>query len=127
MWPDAGTELSRTEWLTQRLSELGAEQSVRVIEALAAALANQLQDSSDDRSASAAFLAEPATSFRHDTAPDHPEWVDMCRRIARRALHGSLIDPTSGATAFHRIDEEAIWARDHLPVSVVGPFLFYRA
>lgn len=127
MWPDAGTELGRTEWLTQRLLELGVEQSVRVIEALAAALANQLQEPSGERSIGAAFLAEPAAAFRHDTAPDHPEWFDMCHRIARRAVHGSLADPTCGATAFHRIDEEPTWARDHLPVSVVGPFLFYRA
>jgi hypothetical protein len=50
----------------------------------------------------------------------------ICRRIARRALRGSLIDPTRGATAMHRIDDVPAWSRDHLPIGMFGPFLFYR-
>ena len=52
--------------------------------------------------------------------------LGLCRRIARRALRGSLTDPTRGANAFHRIEASPDWARELLPVAVYGPFLFYR-
>jgi hypothetical protein len=127
MQPDIATGSNRIDWLTRRLMVLGAEQSVRVIEALAAALANQLETSSEDGAIEAPCLAEAAAAFEHDAGPDQRQRAEVCRRVARRALHRSLADPTCGANAFHHIDEEADWARGHLPVSIVGPYLFYRA
>lgn len=126
MRPDAATESNRTEWLAKHLLELTNGQSVRVLEALASALANRLQEADPQGRAGGPVLAEAAAPFQHD-APADDGRLAVCRRIARRALHGSLSDPTCGATTFHRIDEEPPWARDHLPVSVVGPFIFYRA
>jgi hypothetical protein len=52
--------------------------------------------------------------------------LGLCRRVARRALRGSLSDPTRGANAFHRIEASPDWARELLPVAVYGPYLFYR-
>ena len=52
--------------------------------------------------------------------------LGLCRRVARRALRGSLTDPTRGANAFHRIEASPDWARELLPVAVYGPYLFYR-
>ena len=51
---------------------------------------------------------------------------DELLEAARRALRGSLNDPTDGATAFHRVDDNPDWTRAHLPVAIAGPFLFYR-
>jgi hypothetical protein len=48
------------------------------------------------------------------------------RRVARRALRGSLADPTKGANAFHRIEASPPWARPLLPIAMYGPYLFYR-
>jgi hypothetical protein len=116
------------EALAQRLLRLGSDQNVRVIEALASALINRaaqenhVADDDDRESALAARgLQEAAAPFEHD-----PQRLQLCRRIARRALRGSLADPTRGATAFHRIDTTPDWSRRLLPVAVFGSFLFYR-
>jgi N-acetylmuramoyl-L-alanine amidase len=103
------------------LQDLAGEGSVRVVEALAAALANRrhlglpLADGQPG-------LAEAGARF----VPHADERLQLCRRIARRALRGSLADATGGATRFHRVDDSPDWARRLMPVAVVGPFLFYR-
>ena len=50
-------------------------------------------------------------------SPEHP----LAARVRR-----SLLDPTGGASAFHRIDESPSWSRNSLPVATFGSFLFYR-
>jgi N-acetylmuramoyl-L-alanine amidase len=118
------------EELSARLLALAGDQSVRVIEALAAVYANQI------RSRSVTWgLGEDAQPYR--ALPPTDLWIGdpapacddsrhgVCRRIARRAVRGSLVDPTGGAVAFHRIDANPSWARDQLPIACVGPFLFY--
>jgi hypothetical protein len=116
------------EALARRLLRLGSDQNVRVIEALAAALINrdaQETDVADDDDREKGLvpsgLQEAAAPFEHD-----PQRLQLCRRIARRALRGSLADPTRGATAFHRIETTPDWSRSLLPVAVFGSFLFYR-
>lgn len=110
------------------LFHMAGEESIRVIEALAAALANR-------GSGGGLSGEEPGTVPRQGTglaeaavgwAPaDGPKW-QACQRIARRAVRGSLADLTCGATAFHHIEASPEWCREHLPVAVHGPFLFYR-
>jgi hypothetical protein len=56
---------------------------------------------------------------------DFTRKLELCRRIARRAIYGSLLDPAPAATAFHRIGESPAWSRDLLPVAIIGSFLFY--
>jgi hypothetical protein len=56
---------------------------------------------------------------------DFSRKLELCRRIARRALHGGLLDPAPGATAFHRIGEDPTWSRHRVPVAIIGSFLFY--
>lgn len=115
------------EELSARLLALGGQESVRVIEAIAAVHANQRLIGSK----SATGLSEAALPYR--AGPCQGEGASrcdaaqpgICRRIARRALRGSLIDPTGGAIAFHRIDDNPGWARDRLPIAYVGRFLFY--
>jgi hypothetical protein len=127
MPPEQDADLAREEALTLALLDLAGADSVRVIEALAAALVNDLRD-------------QPADAIEHWSAPPAPTGLcedgrvirdfdcrlGLCRRIARRALRGSLTDPTRGANAFHRIEASPDWARELLPVAVYGPYLFYR-
>jgi hypothetical protein len=112
--------------LTDTLFKLAGDQDVRVIEALAAVLARR----SDERlRGSPDGLSEAAVQYAHSDATSNRDIATrrtICQRIARRALHGSLVDPTQGATAVHRVDVSPAWSRDLLPTGMFGPFLFYR-
>jgi hypothetical protein len=116
---------SSVEALALTLLELGSDQSVRVLEALAATLVHRRRRPSGDR---VLGLCEPPSSgFRHAAAACRSrEKLELCRRIARRALRGSLADLTLGAGAFHRFEDNPDWARDLLPVASFGSFLFYQ-
>jgi N-acetylmuramoyl-L-alanine amidase len=116
---------SLVERLALTLLTLGGDQSVRVLEALAAALVNCAREPRRDRDSG--LREATAAGFRH-AAPAKPlrDKLQLCRRIARRALRGSLADPTLGATAFHRLEENPGWARHLLPVASFGSFLFYQ-
>jgi hypothetical protein len=108
------------------LFDLAGDQDVRVIEALAAVLARQWRERSDSPGTG---LCEAPGARPYASEPSDAGSVmrrAICHRIARRALHGSLVDPTRGATAVHRIDDSPAWSRDLLPIGMFGPFLFYR-
>jgi len=45
------------------------------------------------------------------------------RTIAESAL--GALDPTRGATRYHRHDEAPGWARRRRPVALIGAYLFY--
>jgi hypothetical protein len=127
MPPEKNVNHAREEALTLALLDLASADSVRVIEALAAALANDLRERPED--AIEDWSARPAPSGLCEdgrVVRDFECRLGLCRRIARRAVRGSLTDPTRGANAFHRIEASPDWARELLPVAVYGPFLFYR-
>ena len=119
---------AREEALTFVLLELAGDESVRVVEALAAALVNDLHLRPDDALESWSRPAAPARGLCEDDqwAPGFERRLGVCRRVARRALRGSLADPTEGANAFHRIEASPPWARELLPIAMYGPYLFYR-
>lgn len=48
-----------------------------------------------------------------------------CRRIARRALAGTLADPTDGATHYHAKSVSPPWARGKSPSAEIGGHVFY--
>ncbi len=107
------------------LLTLGADQGVRVLEALAATLINGARQPRAD--CDLALRESPPASFDDVTAASAPaDKLQLCRRIARRALRGSLADPTLGASAFHRVEDYPTWARELLPVATFGSFLFYQ-
>jgi len=118
----------REELLTFALLDLAGDESVRVVEALAAALVNDLGVRPDDALESWAMPAAPVPGLCENgrSAPGFERRLGVCRRIARRALRGSLADPTEGANAFHRIEASPPWARELLPIAMYGPYLFYR-
>lgn len=120
----------RIERLAQALLSLAGDENVRVLEAIAAALVNRL-DQDDDAVEAAAEALEELRGPGLFEAPvpwvgTSDEQLSLCRRIARRALRRSLHDLTGGATAFHRVDASPAWARSLMPVAVCGSFLFYR-
>ncbi|HYN38866.1 MAG TPA: cell wall hydrolase [Rhodospirillales bacterium] len=119
-----------------------AGESVRVREALAAAIANQVRL----WQARAAGAAEPGRSSEHaeaarallmvacldrcgrrDVAPPPAEEpiFACCQRIARRAVNGALRDPTGGAVRFHRLGVTPPWAESLQPGPLIGSHLFY--
>jgi N-acetylmuramoyl-L-alanine amidase len=116
---------SSVEALALTLLTLGGDQNVRVLEALAAALVNRARRQRGDRESG--LCEPPPADFCHAAAANGPlDKLELCRRIARRALRGSLADPTVGAGAFHRLEDNPDWARDLLPVATFGSFLFYQ-
>jgi|AGTN01.2.fsa_nt_gi Cell wall hydrolyses involved in spore germination len=50
----------------------------------------------------------------------------ICVRIARRAIAGSLDDPTGGATHYHTRAVMPAWARSLVPCAEIGAHLFYN-
>jgi hypothetical protein len=125
------------EMAIELFDQAGGE-SVRVIEALAAVLANRLQDgiacalhsALDDRASpwrtGSAARRPPLLPIQSILSVESEQRFQICRRVARRCLGGSLPDPTAGATAFHRQGEHPAWAEGLLPVAEFEPFLFYR-
>ncbi len=49
-----------------------------------------------------------------------------CLRIARRALAGTLKDPTGGATHYHAGGMTPPWAKDRKPSAEIGRHRFYN-
>jgi hypothetical protein len=130
MWPEPvaasdSTDRASVEQLALTLLTVGGDQDVRVLEALAAALVNGCGHTGSG--IDYGFHEPPPAAFAHATASgDFGSKLPLGRRVARRALRGSLADLTLGATAFHRIDANPTWSRELLPVAVVGSFLFYK-
>lgn len=50
----------------------------------------------------------------------------ICLRIARRAIAGSVDDPTQGATHYHTRAVAPAWARGRDPSAEIGSHLFYN-
>ncbi len=116
---------STDDRLALTLLTLAADQDVRVLEALAACLINRARRPQGSAALPPVAGATAALAGAV-VAGDFRRKLQISRRIARRALRGSLADPTRGATAFHRIDATPGWARELLPVAIVGGFLFYE-
>lgn len=116
------------EHLAWRLLALAGDQSVRTIEALASVLINQEHDGPLAPASPLPGCPSPGREpVQQEAEPTKPsESLPLCRRVARRAVHRSLLDPTGGANAFHRIDASPSWSRESLPVASFGSFLFYR-
>jgi Cell Wall Hydrolase len=130
MWPEPAaasnsTDRASVEQLAATLLTVGADQDVRVLEALAAALVNGRRHTGHGIDYA---LKEPSAAAFVDAtvSGDFGRRLQLGRRVARRALRGSLADPTLGATAFHRIDANPTWSRELLPVAIIGSFLFYK-
>lgn len=51
----------------------------------------------------------------------------ICRRVAARAVAGTLPDPTGGATHFHDAATLPGWALGRPAVAEIGGLCFYRA
>ncbi len=49
----------------------------------------------------------------------------LCRRIARRAVCGVLVDPTRGAMHYHNRKCFPAWARKAIPCAEIGNHIFY--
>lgn len=118
-----------------------AEESVRVQEALAAVVANQVRQwrqqaiaegwlpPGDDLGAARLFVHYLSGQRRRTGAFPPPEDAVFatCRRIAGRAISGALRDPTAGAVRFHRLGFTPPWVSQFEPGPLIGSHLFYYA
>lgn len=50
----------------------------------------------------------------------------ICRRIAERAVNGTLEDHTKGATHYHTRSCRPTWAKGKVPCAEIGAHLFYN-
>jgi hypothetical protein len=132
MPPDSGNSIGtaapgQEDTLTLALLELSGGESVRLVEALAAAVVNAWRDQPQERLDHWSVpVSAPHGLCEDGRMVDFPQRLNLCRRIARRAMRGSLADPTNGANAFHRIEASPPWARELLPIAMHGSYLFYR-
>lgn len=127
-------------------------QPVRALEALAALVVNRARAAEEDAAARLRFApgAEPQpwpllvarvcrAPFQfgcwNPRNPRHAQLrnlplVDpslaMCRRIAARAVAGSLPDATGGATHWHAAEELPAWAIGQAAVAEIGGLVFYK-
>ena len=108
--------------LAMTLLMIAADQEVRVLEALAGTLVRRAQRGLAQSQKELVPPPFPGTAAIGDFSCK----LQLCRRIARRALRGSLLDPAAGATAFHRVEENPAWAHHLLPTAIIGSFLFYQ-
>lgn len=104
--------------LARLLDRMAPRESVRVLEAVAAATANRLRRG--------APLADVWRECGGRSAPPDPQRLAVCARIARRALHGGLPDPTGGAVRHHPLGSLPAWACGRRPCAHIGDRLFYR-
>ncbi|WP_135467742.1 cell wall hydrolase [Crenalkalicoccus roseus] len=60
------------------------------------------------------------------TVPEGDAALAICRRVAARAVAGSLPDPTGGATHWHEAGSLPGWALTLAPTAEIGGLVFYR-
>jgi spore germination cell wall hydrolase CwlJ-like protein len=115
-----------------------AHRPVRAIEALAALVMNRARAAVPHWGTGVAGVCRAPFQFpcwnrnhpRHarlrEVPRDDPAMA-VCRRVAARALAGTLPDPTGGATHFHDALALPGWALGRPAVAEIGGFCFYRA
>ncbi len=122
---DAAVQRITSDRVARLLADLAGNESVRVLEALACAITNGLRSEAD---IDQPFAYERVRLLKHQRKlqGENRSATNMLRRIANRALRGTLYDHTRGLNAFHRVEVTPGWSVDILPLAVIGPFVFYR-
>ena len=115
-----------------------AERPVRAIEALAALVMNRVRAGLPHWGQGVAGVCRAPFQFPCWNR-NHPRFAALagippgdaalaiCRRIAARAIAGSLPDPTGGATHFPDAAALPGWALGRPAAAEIGGFCFYRA
>lgn len=134
-----------TETLALALWAAAGTRPVRAIEALASVVVNRAKLAAADAAARLRFApGAEAAAWPHllgpvcrapflfgcqpagRAVPEGDPALAICRRIAARAVAGSLPDPTEGATHWHDAGELPGWALGQMPVAETGGLVFYR-
>lgn len=117
-WRAAADRLAAT------LHALGAHLPPRGVEALAAAILNRLAPHGRTAETLEALCGRLVADPFAPPAAD--PMTAVCRRVARRAVAGALVDPTGGATHWHPRGEMPEWASGRAPRAAVAGLLFHR-
>jgi spore germination cell wall hydrolase CwlJ-like protein len=136
--PEPAAHESATEILALTLWGEAAGRPVRAIEALAALVMNRVRAGRPHWGRGVAGVCRAPFQFpcwnrnhpRHALLREIPPGdgaLAICRRVAARAVAGSLPDPTGGATHFHDASALPGWAIGRPASAEIGGFCFYRA
>lgn len=68
---------------------------------------------------------DPNFSKIHAVSADDPVFA-TCKRVAARAVSGTLPDAVRGATHYHTLSCNPKWSLDQVPVAQIGNHLFYK-
>lgn len=134
----AGPREAAAETLALTLWGEAADRPVRAIEAMAALVVNRARAGVPHWGRGVAGVCRAPFQFpcwnrnhpRHAALREIPPGdgaLAICRRVAARALAGSLPDPTGGATHFHDATALPGWALGRPAVAEIGGLCFYRA
>jgi spore germination cell wall hydrolase CwlJ-like protein len=140
--PDAESQLAPTvrgsavDVLARTLWGEARGEPVRGIEAVAAVVANRVRKGgwwgrdviSVCRKPSQFSCWNPADPNRAklERVDESDRVFRICVRIARRAIAGSVVDPTAGATHYHVRGCVPAWAHGREPSAEIGNHLFYN-
>ena len=137
---DAKTARPAHDVLARTIYGEARGESVRGMEAVAAVIMNRVAAAREGRRWWGTTVIEVCRAPHQFSCwnPDDPnrrqiESVDdddptfaVCRRIARRAIGGALVDPTNGATHYHALGAAPGWAEGHAPCRRIGRHVFYN-
>jgi len=140
--PDPNRSDSTIDTLARTLCGEARGEGQAGMEAVAAVIMNRLAVAAEHGgqywwgSSTAAICQRPwQFSCWNEGDPNRPQleavaeddlWFASALRIARRAAHGLLADPTGGATHYHHHAIVPSWTIGRRPSASIGRHLFYR-
>jgi N-acetylmuramoyl-L-alanine amidase len=122
-------ERAAVELVARTIAAEGRDGGLALMQAVAAVIANRWRRAGLGRADAGTVCCDGAVfaCWRGGRRP--PDIIGplaaTCRRLARRALAGTLADPTDGATRYHHQDAFPRWSRGCAPNAQIGDRLFY--
>jgi cation transport regulator ChaB len=110
------------------LHTASSSDNIAVIEALASVVVNnaKLMTSSDKSMDLQQSIIKISSLYKDaEKQLEDEKKLQVCKRVARRALSEKWQDNTNGAIKYHKSSEYPEWAKSEIPCAIIGDFLFY--
>jgi N-acetylmuramoyl-L-alanine amidase len=122
-------ERAAVELVARTIAAEGRDGGLPLMTAIAAVIANRWRRAGPGRADAGCICCDGAVFACWAGGRRPPDIVGplaaTCRRLARRALAGTLADPTAGATRYHHQDAFPRWSRGRAPDAQISDWLFY--